>query len=351
LHAAIALCVIALTVLSSTGTLRADAASDLEACADAEDHNNHDAAIGFCSRALQSGDLSDEDKALALTDRGNAHDGKGDHARAIQDYDQALQLRPDYASAFYNRGLTYWRKGDSERAIQDFDQAIHLEPEPLLATLAYNSRGYVLMGNGDYDRAIQDFDQAIRLQPDYALAFNNRGLAYAHKGDRDRAFQNLDQALRLQPDREDEIAARKGRILVWIGRFAEAADAFTLSIQSNPQDAYRRLWLYFARERANQDGTGAFAASLGDIDLASWPSPIIRYYQGEVSEQAVLDSATDPDPQTANARACEAAFYIGEHDLLAGHTTDARRRFQNAIEICLKDSVEFHSARAELDRL
>jgi lipoprotein NlpI len=350
MRTAIALCV-ALTILGHAGAACADGGSDLDACADADDHGNHNAAIALCSRVLQADELSDEDKAIALTNRGNAHDGNGDHDRAIQDYDQALRLRPDHASAYYNRGLAYWRKGDSDRAIQDFGQAIQLKPEPLLATLAYNSRGYVLMGNGDYDRAIQDFDQTIRLQPDYALAYNNRALAYAHKGDRDHAFQDLDQALRLQPDRDDEIAARKGRILVWLGRFAEAANAFTQSIQSNPQDAYRRLWLYFAKERASQDGADALAAAVREVDMERWPGPVILYYQGQLSVDEVLEAATDPDPKTANAQSCEAAFYIGEHDLAAGRTVDARRRFEYAIKFCPKDFVEFHGARAELDRL
>ena len=50
------------------------------------------------------------------------------HDRAIQDFDQAIKLNPNYAIAFYNRGNAYRLKGQHDRAIQDLDQAIKLNP-------------------------------------------------------------------------------------------------------------------------------------------------------------------------------------------------------------------------------
>ena len=44
---------------------------------------------------------------------------KGDYDRAIADFDQAIQLKPDYADAYYNRGIAYHDKGDYDRAIAD----------------------------------------------------------------------------------------------------------------------------------------------------------------------------------------------------------------------------------------
>ena len=39
---------------------------------------------------------------------------KGDLYRALQDYDEALQLNSSYATAFNNWGFAYSRKGDFE---------------------------------------------------------------------------------------------------------------------------------------------------------------------------------------------------------------------------------------------
>ena len=54
---------------------------------------------------------------------------KGDHDRAIQDYDQAIQLDPKNAASYLKRGDAYESKGDHDRAIQDYDQAIQLDPK------------------------------------------------------------------------------------------------------------------------------------------------------------------------------------------------------------------------------
>ena len=68
--------------------------------------------------------------------------------------------------------------GQYDRAIQDYDQAIRLNPN---WAEAFNNRGRAYSDKGQHDRAIQDLDQAIRLNPNFAEAFYNRGHAYADK--------------------------------------------------------------------------------------------------------------------------------------------------------------------------
>ena len=115
---------------------------------------------------------------------GLTRQNQDDQERAIEHYDKALELKPDFAGAYNNRGIAYASKGDPDRAIQDYDKALELEPD--LAE-AYNNRGNAYVSKGDPDRAIQDYDKALELKPDFAEAYNNRGLAYAIKGDPDRA--------------------------------------------------------------------------------------------------------------------------------------------------------------------
>ena len=124
---------------------------------------NSDLSIDACTALIQSGRQNKSGLAEMFSDRGNAYFRKGDYDRAIQDYDQAIQLKPDSAQVFNNRGNA----------------------------LTHMSR---------FDRAIADYDQATRLRPDYAMAFNNRGIVYDHKGEYNRAIQDYDQAIRLKAD-------------------------------------------------------------------------------------------------------------------------------------------------------
>ncbi len=86
-------------------------------------------------RARQSGDS--ERIAAAVNNVGTVAHAKGEYARAIGAFSEAIRLDPRDAIAYYNRGNTYWTKGDYVRAIADYDEAIRLDPK---AAEAYTNR-------------------------------------------------------------------------------------------------------------------------------------------------------------------------------------------------------------------
>src|SRR5216683_211726 len=141
--------------------------------------SNPNLALKYCTAAIQSGSLSQEQLAEARNNRGIAFDVKGERDRGIQDFDEAIRLNPDFAEAFYGRGNARVAKGEYDNAIQDYSQAIQLKPGDFEA---FRNRGATFASKGEYDRAIQDFNQAIRLKPDFADAFSNRAGAFAGKG-------------------------------------------------------------------------------------------------------------------------------------------------------------------------
>jgi tetratricopeptide (TPR) repeat protein len=149
-----------------------------------------------CTAVIQSPGQTREVLVAAYVNRGFNYDNKGEHDRAIVDFDEAIRLNPQYALAYNNRGVAYNGKGSYDRALLDLDEAIRLNPK---LTNAYAARGWAYTGKGSYDRAIADLDEAIRLDPKYAKAYNRRGLAYSSKGEHDRAIVDFDEAIRLDP--------------------------------------------------------------------------------------------------------------------------------------------------------
>jgi len=123
---------------------------------------NPDVRIGGCTAVIQSGQDTTNNIAIALIKRGIAYEWKGDHARAVVDYDQAIKVSPANADAFYNRGVAYGRLNQPDRALQDYDQAIRLRPT--YADAFYN-RGITFKNRGQHERAVQEFDQVLRLEP------------------------------------------------------------------------------------------------------------------------------------------------------------------------------------------
>ncbi len=57
-----------------------------------------------------------------------AHLERGDYEQAIEDYNKAIELDPDFAEAYYLRGVAYYVFDDPEQAIEDFTKAIELDP-------------------------------------------------------------------------------------------------------------------------------------------------------------------------------------------------------------------------------
>lgn len=85
-------------------------------------------SIPACTRILESGGLRDSARAAALYSRGLGYRTRGDGDLAIADYDAAITLSPDFASAFNSRGLVYQVKGNLGQAVADFTQAIRINP-------------------------------------------------------------------------------------------------------------------------------------------------------------------------------------------------------------------------------
>jgi lipoprotein NlpI len=78
----------------------------------------------------------------------------------LQDYDEAIRLKPDYADPFNNRGIARRAKGDLEGALQDFNEAIRLKPD---YANAYYNRTIIFQGKANYGAAIADLQKYLDL--------------------------------------------------------------------------------------------------------------------------------------------------------------------------------------------
>ncbi len=147
-------------ILTVVRAVWAEPYSEFEAGNTAAQRADFDLAIHHYSRAIQSGEFPDDKLAFTFSNRGNAYYLNGDYDQAIQDYDQAIRLSPDFALAFYNRGNAYLRKGNDELAIKDYDTAITLKPE---YAKAFGNRGVAYERLGKHDQAVWDYRRQYEL--------------------------------------------------------------------------------------------------------------------------------------------------------------------------------------------
>ena len=93
-----------------------------------------------------------------------------DYNGAIKLYDEVLKFG-EYDGAYNNRGNAYLNLNQYERAIQDYNKAIQLNPNYFEA---YNNRGWAYYCLKKYQQALKDFDKALELNPNNNQVKNNR---------------------------------------------------------------------------------------------------------------------------------------------------------------------------------
>ena len=155
-----------------------------------------------------------------------------DTAKALSNFQTAVQTNPKYYDAFMQLGVLYDEKND-RIAIQYFENARKIDTlnlEPLYAqamffqkrnefaeakklfrralkinkdyALAFYNTGWMLLQEDSTEKAIREFERAINVKPDYAEAYYNKGLCHEILGNYKQAFADYGQALEFNNDLE-----------------------------------------------------------------------------------------------------------------------------------------------------
>ena len=69
---------------------------------------------------------SESEERLAYESRGLVYMDMKNFVKAIEDFDRAIELEPDYAETYYFRGLSKIERQMYHRAIEDFHKAQNL---------------------------------------------------------------------------------------------------------------------------------------------------------------------------------------------------------------------------------
>jgi len=228
-------------------------------------------ALGWQSRQY-AGFFRDDETLLTQTLRTNpaawaAHnnlglalEARGRFAAAVAHYEQAVQLKPDYAEAWDNLANTLAATDRIPEAIADYEKALRFAPA---APEMHSNYANALSRAGRTADAIAEYETALRLKPDYPAAFYNLGVAWADSGQNDRAIAAFTAALRLEPnlpDAQNNLAA----VLSAAGRYEDAIRCYreALRLRSNFPEAENGLGLALAKSGHVAEAIPHFEAAL-----------------------------------------------------------------------------------------
>lgn len=166
----------------------------------------------------------------------------GDHARAAEMLQRAVQSHDGHAPTWVNLGFARQSLGEVDAALHAYDVALTLDATQVQAR--YN-RGQLLARSGRYEDALRDFRRLIGHVPGHADAHRQRIRLLERLGRWDEALQALDDSMARQIDGLDKAHFERAVILYRLGRWAQCVEACDRAIAADPGHfaAWRRRGL------------------------------------------------------------------------------------------------------------
>jgi Tfp pilus assembly protein PilF len=90
------------------------------------------------------------------------YERQGKIDEAIEQYELALDIRPEYVDARYNLGMLYLQQGKTNRAIEQFTAATRLNPK---IAVYQQSLGLAYVRAGKYQEARIAFQRVLEIEP------------------------------------------------------------------------------------------------------------------------------------------------------------------------------------------
>lgn len=237
------------------------------------------------------------------------------YAEARQQYEKAIQLKPDYLQAYFNLGLLFVAETQLERAIVQFNHALALNPQSVEAhwqlafiywqcndlekvqlhyqklfeltprsTELLNNMGALALKKNQLEVAIDYFKQALEIDPKHKEARNNLAVSLLEKNDFNEAIWHYSLYLNLEPN--DKIALyNRAQALMLTGQLSKAIEDLKkiLVLDTNHIEAYCNLAaIYLKLEDRN-----TALINYQEVLNRQKAHPIASYMQSALTQQAI----------------------------------------------------------------
>jgi tetratricopeptide (TPR) repeat protein len=147
-------------------------------------------------------------------------------------FERALRKDPNYSETYLNLGMVAQTQGKLEQAMARYEEAARLEPE---GPAAFFFQGVNLAAQHRRDEAIQSFGEAVRLKPGFWQASYLLGVELAGKNEVAQAQEQFQSVIRLRPDYA-RAHLNLGVALAKQGKFEPALEEFNTTLRLNPDN-------------------------------------------------------------------------------------------------------------------
>lgn len=131
---------------------------------------------------------------------------QGDLEGALQEFDHALQINPQFAEAYYRRGVVRFDLGNHSGAIEDYTLALQLNCENIES---YFGRALARLAIAQPTKALEDVKHILNIKPNHAPAYSLQATAYRKLGDTQAAIASLKGAAQIYLEQKDTVNCRR----------------------------------------------------------------------------------------------------------------------------------------------
>lgn len=150
--------------------------------------------------------LLTREKAKAPYDRGLELVEKASYVDAVQSFQEAIAVDPDFADAVYNLGVTLEMLKSYDKAKEQLEKAAAMRPKNAKFVFAL---GNCLFHLGDFAGAVGAFEKVTAIEPSHAKALYSLGVCYEKLGRKDEARKTWERYLEVDSSSAWATEARK----------------------------------------------------------------------------------------------------------------------------------------------
>lgn len=269
----------------------------------------------------------------------------GQWSNAIEQFDKALaaeELAPSLRFiAYFDRAQAHTRLLQFGPAIEDYSAGLALQPGEVQVLL---NRASAYAATGKLDQAAADLDSAIAIRPKLSFPYGMRAALNIKRGQAEKSREDMKTSLALLPERAS--GSNSIGIANWVvGQFGEAEKNFSDATDKGDAHAIYS-WLWYALTEARL-GKAIPRRSLPDFDLKNWPGPIVNFFLGSATQDAVFAAAAQGEANAIDGQVCEANFYLGEWLLQHHDQTGAKPLIGKAAGDCPTSFIEWMPAQMD----
>jgi eukaryotic-like serine/threonine-protein kinase len=271
---------------------------------------------------------------------------KGDPPAGIPFFQRAIQLDPNFASAYDSLGISYMVNGEVAQGAEYEEKAYELRNRVSERERAYISMHYYLFGVGDLEKAEAAYQLWVETNPRDPIGHLDLGSIYFELGQYETSLDEMRKTLELGPS-DTLFSANVAVGYLTLNRLDEAKAIIAQAQAKQLDSGFLHLDLYqiafLENDEKGMAEQAAWAMGKPRIeDLMLYYEFCAVAYSGALAKAADLTRRSVASARNAGGKERAAGYQADAalHEALFGEAADARRQAEAAWKISAGHDVE-----------